>query len=101
MQAGAYFPLTLKNDFGIGAQAQLMLTKRLSEMPVDSGPSSNNFVNFDFYGIYAYSNRINFRGQLTYSDLSSSLEGTGQRTNPARSMQETITSYLFGIEYQF
>lgn len=101
LQAGAYFPLTLKNDFGIGAQAQLMLTKRLSEMPVDSGPSSNNFVNFDFYGIYAYSNRINFRGQLTYSDLSSSLEGTGQRTNPARSMQETITSYLFGIEYQF
>ena len=101
LQFGAYFPITLKNDFGLGARGEILLTKRLSENPVDSGPSASNFVNFDFYGIYAYTNRINFRGQITYSDLNSSFDGTGQRNPPARSTQETATSYLFGIEYQF
>jgi hypothetical protein len=86
---------------GFGATAHLMLTNVMAESPVDSGKSSPNLTRFDIYGVYAYTTQINLRGQIGYSQLAASFSGSGSRSNPARSMNEANTSYLFGIEFQF
>lgn len=101
LQIGGYFPLTTENDFALGAQGLFLVTSRLNETPVDSGPSSNNFSKFDFYGVYAMTTQMNFKAQLSFSNLNANFDSTGNRNPQARSMNETETSYLAGLEFQF
>lgn len=101
IQAGGYFPVTEKNDVGIGVDAKFLLTKYLSESPVDSGPASPTITQFNIYGNYLYTSNINLKAEMVFAAINSSFDGTGIRANPARSIDEKITSYLFGIEYLF
>lgn len=101
LQAGGYFPVTEKNDAGLGIDLKYLFTTRLSESPVDSGTSNPTFSQFNFYGTYAYTSNINLKGEIIFSSINAGFSGNGSRINPAQSIEEKITSYLFGIEYLF
>lgn len=101
LQVGGYFPVTEANDIGLGLQTEFMITSTLSESPVDSGSASPTLSRFSFYGNYLYSTNVNLKAEMIFSTLNSSFSGSGSRTNPARSIDEKVTSYLFGIEYLF
>lgn len=101
LQVGGYFPVSDSNDVGVGLDAKFLLTTNLSESPVDSGSARPTLSEFCFYGNYLYSTNLNLKAQLNFSAVNSSFSGSGSRTNPARSIDEKLTSYLFGIEYLF
>jgi hypothetical protein len=101
IQVGGYFPVTETNDVGVGLDAKFLLTSSLSESPRDSGSASPTLSQFSFYGNYLYSSNVNLKAQMVFSAVNSSFSGSGSRTNPARSIDEKVTSYLFGIEYLF
>jgi hypothetical protein len=101
IQVGGYFPMSEKNDIGIGLEAHFFLTKNYSESPVDSGSSSPALTKFSVHGNYLYTSNINLKAALQFSSINSSFDGAGSRSNPARSTDEKISSYLFGIEYLF
>lgn len=101
IQVGGYFPVTEKNDVGVGLDAKFFLTKQLFESPVDSGAASPALTQFSVYANYAYTSNINLKGEMIFSAIDASFAGAGSRSNPARSIDEKITSYLFGIEYLF
>ncbi len=101
IQVGGYFPVTEKSDIGIGLDAKFLLTQRLSESPLDSGSSSPSQNQFDIYGNYMYTSNINLKAEIIFSSINAGFNGAGNRTDPARSIDEKITSYLFGIEYLF
>ena len=81
--------------------AKFLLTTNMTESPVDSGSAQPTLSEFSFYGNYLYSTNINFKGQMSFSAVNSSFSGSGSRVNPARSVDQKLISYLFGIEYLF
>jgi hypothetical protein len=101
LQGGGYFPVTEKNDIGLGLDIKFLLTKRLSESPVDSGSATPSMSQFNIYGNYLYKSNINLKAEIIFSSLNAGFPGNGNRTNPAQSVEEKYTSYLFGLEYLF
>lgn len=101
LHVSGYFPITERNDIAVGADAKLLLTTRLSEFPEDSGPSTPSLSQFGVFGSYMYSNNINLVGRIRFNTLHSTFDGTGNRSTPARSIDERFTAYLFGFEYLF
>lgn len=98
---GGYFPISEKNDVGMGIDARFMFAKTMTESPVDSGSTDPSYNQFGLYGIYQYTTNIHLKGQLNYMSINTSFSGTPTRLNPARSLSQTATMYLFGIEYLF
>lgn len=101
MAVGGYFPISEKNDIGMGVDARFMFAKTMTESPVDSGSADPSYSQFGIYGIYQYTTNIHLKGQLNYMSINTSFSGTPTRANPARSFDQTATMYLFGIEYLF
>lgn len=101
LNLGGVFPVTEKNDVSIGAQAQFLFFKSLSETPVNSGSSSPEYSQFDLWGTYQYTNNIHLKALLSLKNLQSSMSGQGSKNPASRSFDEKITSYLFGIDYLF
>ncbi len=101
LQVGGYFPVTEKNDVGFGANVKYLLTTQFSESPVNSGSASPTLSQFDIYGNYSYTPNINFKGEIVFSAVNSTFGNGASRANPARSIEEKVTSYLLGIEYLF
>ncbi len=101
IQVGGYFPITEKNDIGVGLDTKFLLTQNLSESPLNSGSSSPSKNQFSIYGTYMQNSNMNLKAEIIFSAINSSFNGAGNRSDPARSIDEKITSYLFGIEYLF
>ena len=101
LHVSGYFPITEHNDIAVGADAKLLITTQMSEFPQDSGPSTPSLSQFGVFGSYMYSNNINLIGRIRFNTLHSAFDGTGNRANPARSIDERFTAYLLGFEYLF
>lgn len=99
--AGGLFPVTEKNDVHLGAQTKFLLFKNFSETPVDSGKASPSFSEFSIYSTYQYTTNINLKGSMTFTNIQTKFDGGGNKSPQTRSLDEKITSYLFGIEYLF
>ena len=101
LTVGGMFPVTLKNDVSIGAQAKFLLFENFSEKPVSSGSASPSFNEFEVLGSYQYTTNINLKGSLSFSNVQATFSGTGTKTPASRSLDEKISTYLVGIEYLF
>lgn len=101
LTVGGLFPVTLKNDIAIGAQAKFLFFENLSEGPVNSGDASASFNQFDVIGSYQYTTNVNFKGVLSFSNVQTTFNGSGTKTPQTRSLDEKISTYLVGIEYLF
>ncbi len=101
LNLGGEFPVTVKGEMMLGAQAQFAFNEKLSESPVSSGDASVDMNHFKIYSTYQYSRNINLKGLIDFKNIQSSFSGSGNKTPRARSLDEKITSYLVGIEYLF
>lgn len=68
----------------------------LSESPVSSGDSTNLVSDFMIFGEYAWTERMSFRADLEFKQLSSSFSGGAVNSSSAN-----FTGVLGGISYQF
>ncbi|AZZ35362.1 hypothetical protein CIK05_00600 [Bdellovibrio sp. qaytius] len=101
LTVGGMFPVSLKNDVAIGAQAKFLFFENLSEKPVSSGGASPSFNQFDVLGSYQYTTNISFKGLISLANVQATFTGTGSKNPPSRSLDEKISTYLVGIEYLF
>lgn len=101
LTVGGMFPVTLKNDVALGAQAKFLLFDKFTEKPVDSGGASPSFNQFDVLGTYQYTTNINIKAVLSFTNVQTSFSGTGAKNPPSRSLDEKVSTYLVGIEYLF
>lgn len=101
LTVGGMFPVTLKNDVAIGAQAKFLFFDKYTEKPVGSGGASSSFNQFDVLGTYQYTTNINIKGVLSFSNVQATFSGNGAKNPPSRSLDEKVSTYLLGIEYLF
>lgn len=101
LTVGGMFPVTLKNDVAIGAKAKFLFFEKFSESPVSSGGGKPSFNQFEILGSYQYSTNINFKGTVTFTNMQMTFAGDGDKVPPSRSLDEKLSTYLFGIEYLF
>lgn len=101
---GGSFPLALESKLpvSIGARLELFfLNPTLEETPVTSGSATNTVTSFNAFCEYRYSQRMNVKGMVLYDSFSSSLTGSGSRTESASSISHTMTTFAGGIEFLF
>lgn len=101
IQVGGYFPITESNKTGIGGKAKIILLQKYSESPVNSGEASSKLNHFSIYATHQLTTNIQLKPEIDFGISSASFSGSASRTNPARSTDEKITSYLLGVEYLF
>lgn len=101
LTVGGMFPVTLKNDVAIGAQAKFLFFEKFSEKPVNSGSASPSFNQFDVLGTYSYTTNVSFKGMISFSNVQATFSGSGSKNPPSRSLDEKLSTYLVGIEYLF
>ena len=101
LTVGGMFPVTLKNDVAIGAQAKFLFFEKFSEKPVSSGGASPSFNQFDVLGTYQYTTNVSFKGVISFSNVQATFSGAGSKNPPSRSLDEKLSTYLVGIEYLF
>lgn len=99
---GVYFPLTDQGVWAVGGDFAMTLFSKLTESPVSSGDSANNTINeFSLYGERQIAINLKLRASLDFSLHSSSLSGSGNRTEPATSISQRIIGLSGGLIYQF
>lgn len=101
LTVGGMFPVTLKNDVAIGAQAKFLFFEHFDEKPVNSGSASPSFNQFDVLGTVQYTTNINLKGMISFSNVQANFSGSGTKTPASRSLDEKVSTYLLGIEYLF
>ncbi|HRK08729.1 MAG TPA: hypothetical protein PLZ57_13240 [Pseudobdellovibrionaceae bacterium] len=110
---GIYFPLggfanqaSDPNErlrrWAIGGDLSMLFLTKLTESPIRSGDSSSNTINeFSFFVDRRLAMNLILRSQLEFALYSSSLTGSGNRTEPATSISQRHISASAGIIYQF
>lgn len=101
LTVGGMFPVTLKNDVAIGAQAKFLFFEDYAEKPVTSGGPSASFNQFDVIGTYQYTTNVNIKGSISFTNIQATFSGNGTKNPPSRSLDEKLSTYLVGIEYLF
>lgn len=101
LTVGGMFPVTLKNDVALGAQAKFLFFEKFTEKPVGSGGPSASFNQFDVLGTFQYTTNINIKGVISFTNIQASFSGNGAKNPPSRSLDEKVSTYLVGIEYLF
>lgn len=101
LTVGGMFPVTIKNDVAIGAQAKFLFFEHYSEDPVSSGGPTASFNQFDILGTYQYTTNINLKASVSFINIQTTFSGDGNKVPPSRSLDEKLSTYLFGIEYLF
>lgn len=101
LTVGGMFPVTLKNDVALGAQAKFLFFENFSEKPVNSGKTSASFNQFDVLGTYQYTTNVSFKGLISFLNVQATFSGAGSKDPLSRSLDEKISTYLVGIEYLF
>ncbi|MES2802544.1 MAG: hypothetical protein V4654_08645 [Bdellovibrionota bacterium] len=101
LTVGGMFPVTLKNDVAIGAQAKFLFFENFSEKPVSSGGASPSFNQFDVLGTIQYTTNISFKGLISFTNVQATFSGSGTKNPASRSLDEKVSTYLVGIEYLF
>jgi len=95
------FPVTKDEVWRAGGKVSYAVTSNLSESPVTSGGSSNNVIQFQFYGSKALSARLRVLGSLDFEQFSSSFSGRGTRTEAATSSSIRYMTFTGGAAYSF
>lgn len=99
---GGSFPVSPEMPLTLGARLLYFLTSSVSETPVDSGSGSPQVTKFSAFGVYKWTERMNFRGELLYDLYQSDFSGTGSRGgDSASSASHTLTTITGGLEFLF
>lgn len=85
----------------IGARLNFFWNPTLDESPVTSGGSSSKVTSFNAYFEYRQTQRMLFKGSIAYDLFSSTLTGSGSRSESATSISHAMTTLSGGIEYLF
>ena len=97
------FPIALesKNPFSLGGGLTYFFWKpTVNESPTSSGSGTANISKFSAFGVYRYSQRIAFRGELLFGLYGASFNNTGaDRNPPASSASHQYNTLAFGIDY--
>lgn len=101
LTVGGMFPVTLKNDFALGAQAKFLFFDNFMEKPVSSGGPSSTYSRFDVLASYQYTTNINLLGTISLTNVQVTYTGNGAKNPASRSLDEKISTYLVGVEYLF
>lgn len=99
---GLYFPVANDGIWAVGGDLALTLFSKLNETPVTSASSSNNTINdFSLFLERKIAINLKARAALDFSLYSSSLSGTGTRTESATSISQRTMGLSAGLTYQF
>ncbi len=100
---GGSVPLETESKLPVtlGARLNFFWNPNLDESPVTSGGSSSKITSFNAYFEFRHTQRMLFKGSIAYDLFSSTLTGSGSRSESATSISHAMTTLAGGIEYLF
>ncbi len=95
------FPISSELPVDLGAKLDLYLSPTLNENSKSGASSTNKINSFSFFLDYRLRTRFKIRGELKFDAYNSEFTGTGDRTDPATSIDHQLTTLLAGVQYLF
>lgn len=95
------FPVSDIVPVDIGAKFDFYINPSLSENKSSGASSSNKINSFGFFVDYKLRPKFVIRGELLFDYYSSDFSGTGDRTDPATSSSQKLTTLMGGVQWLF